>query len=317
MQLFVLGIIAGVLTAAAPVHGDGTAEGGDSTSVIDPTTLRRLAEQSLISRGLSEDHLSSELWPILVEQTMVSIESRHRLKSMESEIQEMHSQLLELKRFIVDHDQYKDDFASYQMVISETKQLTEAQIALKRKQEQIERDRKREEAKKKRDAAVAKRQQAKSVNQRLDRLGFSSIGQDVYLSKSAYVYANRNVPEQRVYYQPGPNGELQQMTSVENREEIDYGKMTISGSLLNASKITRNVGVAFVFRDSHGNQIGQETVVIENARPDVPYPFTGELVMASDRPFASHTSWVLIADTAPPAVTSSPSTPVPSSSPTP
>ena len=88
--------------------------------------------------------------------------------------------------------------------------------------------------------------------------------------------------------------------------EIDYTKMTISGSLLNGDATTRNIGVAFVFRDAHGNQIGQETVVIENARPDVPYPFTGELVMASDLPFASHTSWVLFADTSPPANTSSP-----------
>jgi hypothetical protein len=108
------------------------------------------------------------------------------------------------------------------------------------------------------------------------------------------------------------------MTTIESREEIDYAKMTISGSLLNGAKITRNIGVAFVFRDQYGNQIGQETVVIENARPDVPYPFTGELVMASDQPFSSMTSWVLFADTAPPAAVTTPSTvPVPGTPATP
>jgi hypothetical protein len=243
---------------------------------------------------------------------MEAIELRHQLQSLESNIATLQTELAALKRFLEDHEQFGTDYSSYRDVIAETKRLTDAQTALKRQQDQIERDRKREETRKKREAAAEKRRAAKSINQRLEKLGFSSIGQDVWLSRSAYSYAATNVPEQRVYYQPTPSGELQAVTTIENREEIDYTKMTISGSLLNGAASTRNIGVAFVFRDAHGNQIGQETVVIENARPDVPYPFTGELVMASDQPFSSHTSWVLFADTAPPASTTSPpATPTP------
>lgn len=320
MHLLIAGVIwIGLATTAPPQQAEPPSQ-QDSTEppVIDPGTLTRLAEQSLRSQGLSEHHLPSELWHALVERTTETIEMRHRFRAFESEMTDLRRQLDELRRFVEDHEQFGDDYAVYREVIEETQRLTEAQIAIKRQQDKFERERKREEARKKRVAAAAKQQQAKSASQRLTKLGFTSIGQDVYLSKSAYAYASQVVPEQRVYFQPGPNGEMQQMTSTESREEIDYTKMTISGSLLNAAKITRNIGVAFVFRDQHGNQIGHETVVIENARPDVPYPFTGELVMASDQPFSSMTSWVLFADTAPPATVTTPSSaPVPSSPATP
>lgn len=286
--------------------------------IIHPHTLERLAEQSLRTQGFSDGTSAGELWQAAVQSTMRAIESRHRLQSLESSMEALRLQIEELRRFVEDHARYGDDFSSYRAVVEETKTLADAQIALKRKTEKIERDRKREDARKKREDAASARKKAKSSSQRLEKLGFAAIGQNVYLSKSAYVYASRTVPDQRVYYQPGPNGEMQQMTTTDSRGEMDYSKMTISGSLLNGAKITRNIGVAFVFRDEHGNQIGQETVVIENARADVPYPFTGELVMASTQPFSTMTSWVLFADTAPPAVTSTPSpAPVPGTPATP
>jgi hypothetical protein len=276
------------------------------SGVMDKQMLVGIAEQQLRGDGLSVDSFASELWPALRERTMETIELRHGLQALESELQALRDELAGLQRFIEDHEQFGQDYTSYRDVIAETKRLTAAQAAVKRQQEQVDRDQKREEARRKREEAAAKRKAAKSVNQRLENLGFASIGQDVWLSRSAYSYAATNVPEQRVYHQPTLAGGLQAITTVDSREEIDYTKMTISGSLLNGYATTRNIGVAFVFRDSHGNQIGQETVVIENARPDVPYPFTGELIMASDLPFASHTSWVLFADTSPPANTSSP-----------
>jgi Tfp pilus assembly protein PilE len=288
----------------------------DPSGVMDENMLGGIAEQQLRTAGLSADSFASELWPALRKRTMETIELRHDLKALKSELQSLRDELVGLQNFIEDHEQFGKDYTSYRDVIAETQRLTAAQAAVKRQQEQFERDRKREEIRLKKDEAAAKRKAAKSVNQRLEKLGFAAIGQDVWLSRSAYSYAATNVPEQRVYYQPTLTGELRALTTIENREEVDYTKMTISGSLLNGDATTRNIGVAFVFRDTHGNQIGQETVIIENARPDVPYPFTSELVMASDLPFASHTSWVLFADTSPPTNTSTrpggqPSNPTP------
>ncbi len=310
-------LLAGVVWIGLAATDPPPQEAGD-TAIIDQGTLKQLAEQSLRTEGLSGHSQSDELWFALLDRTMEAIGWRHRFRALESELSELREQITELRHFVADHEQFGDDFATYREVLAETKRLTNAQIALKRQQRQIEQDRKREESKKKREATAAAKKKAKEASQRLTKLGFSAIGQNVYLSKSAYAYPNRTVPEQRVYFQPGPNGDMQPMTTIESREEFDYTKMTISGSLLNGAKITRNVGVAFVFRDQYGNQIGQETVVIENARPDVPYPFTGELVMASDQPFSSMTSWVLFADTAPPATVTTPLTvPVPGTPATP
>ncbi|MDG1838278.1 MAG: hypothetical protein P8I91_05700 [Phycisphaerales bacterium] len=276
------------------------------SGAMDENMLGSIAEQQLRAGGLSAQSFSSELWPALRNRTMEAIELRHGLQSLESELRSLRDELAGLQNFIEDHEQFGQDYLSYRDVIAETQQLAAAQAAVKRQQEQFERDRKREVIRRKKEEDDARRKAAKSVNQRLEKLGFAAIGQNVWLSRSAYSYAATNVPEQRVYYQPTITGELQAITTIENREEINYTKMTISGSLLNGGATTRNIGVAFVFRDAHENQIGQETIIIENARPDVPYPFTSELVMASDLPFASHTSWVLFADTSPPANISSP-----------
>mgnify|MGYP001999636056 CR=1 FL=1 len=43
---------------------------------------------------------------------------------------------------------------------------------------------------------------------------------------------------------------------------------------------------------------GAEIVEIQNARPNVPYPFTKKIDMALNRPFASHSTYVLYADVA-------------------
>jgi hypothetical protein len=308
MHLILAGVIGLGLLAPNPptqeTHG---------TSVVDENTLKRLATQSLLAQGLSEHNLPNELWPVLVDRTTEAFRWRHRFLALESELKDLRQQADELRRFVEDHEQFGDDFASYRGVVVETQRLTSAQQAIKRQQKQFERNRRQEEARAKQKADAAAKKVIKEANQKMAKLGFSPIGNDVFLSKSAYAYPSQTVSDQKVYFQPGPSGEMQPMTSIGSREEIDYTKMTISGSLLNGATITRNIGVAFVFRDQHGNQIGQETVIIENARPDVPYPFTGELVMASDQPFSSMTSWVLFADTAPPASVTTPANqPVPS-----
>ncbi|MDP7029639.1 MAG: hypothetical protein QF733_05395 [Phycisphaerales bacterium] len=293
--------LACALTAAA---GTTTPEPADD--VMSREMLENIAGQRLQNEGLGPDSLPNTLFQAVHERTMELIQLRHQMQAIEREFQQLQEQFAALQQFVTDHDQLGQDYQSYQAVLEETRKLTAAQQELKRQRDRAERDRKREEARQKRAQASAAQKQAKAATQRLQNLGFSMIGQEVWLSRSAYAYASTNVAEQHVYFQPTPTGELAPVTTTENRSEIDYTRMTISGSLLNGAATTRNIGVAFVFRDAHGNQIGQETVVIENARPDVPYPFTGELVMASDQPFASHTSWVLFADAAPPATISSP-----------
>ena len=72
--------------------------------------------------------------------------------------------------------------------------------------------------------------------------------------------------------------------------------MSISGSILNASSEVRNIGVAMTFFDNHGNQVGSEIVRIDNARPNVPYPFNAKLDMALDRAFSTSSTYVLYAD---------------------
>ena len=58
-----------------------------------------------------------------------------------------------------------------------------------------------------------------------------------------------------------------------------------------------SLGVAFTFFDENGNQVGAHIQEIRNARPNVPYPFTRKIDMALNRPFASHSTYVLYADT--------------------
>jgi hypothetical protein len=65
---------------------------------------------------------------------------------------------------------------------------------------------------------------------------------------------------------------------------------------MSAAEDVRNIGIALVFFDAAGNQVGHETVQVENARPEVPYPFTSTIGMASDRPFASSSQYVLYSD---------------------
>ena len=72
--------------------------------------------------------------------------------------------------------------------------------------------------------------------------------------------------------------------------------MTISGSVLNAGNAPRDIGIAITFFDENGNQVGSEIVQINNARPNVPYPFTSKVDMALNRAFSTSSTYVLYAD---------------------
>ena len=146
------------------------------------------------------------------------------------------------------------------------------------------------------EAAREQRQAERAEQERLRRYrdaGFSSIGLDVFAGRTAFYYNTIETNPVRIdwdpligeYYRPyGP------------RTRIDFSAMTVSGSVLNAAEAVRNIGIAVTFFDENGNQVGGEIIQINNARPDVPYPFTAKVEMALDRPFDSSSTYVLYAD---------------------
>ena len=77
--------------------------------------------------------------------------------------------------------------------------------------------------------------------------------------------------------------------------------MMVSGSVMSVSDQVRDIGIAVTFFDEAGTQVGSEIIQVNNARPEVPYPFTTTVAMALDRPFASTTTYVLYADPSDPS----------------
>jgi hypothetical protein len=201
----------------------------------------------------------------------------------------------ELRRFIEDHEQLGADFARYRAV----KEIAEREAAQRRSTElQARRDEERARRIAARAAAAADQSEEEFATEREERYrraGFATIGLDVFVGRMAYAYPLREAgaggayvdydPFIGLYYRPGL------ATS-----ELEYGRMTISGSVLNAAADIRNLGVAIAFFDEGGNQVGGEIIRINNARPDVPYPFTATIDMALDRPFDSSSVYVLYAD---------------------
>jgi len=227
------------------------------------------------------DSLLRELQSLRTELARVRLEAETAKRELE-----------ELHQFISDHDVYGDAFEQYKSIreIAEREdRRREAEAARERREAQrLERQRRMDEARQQREAD----REATAEARRLREAGFRSIGMDVYLSAMAYHYAVRDVERTRVRFDPI----LGFYTSTDRRDQIDFSEMTISGSVVNASSETRNIGIAITFFDQRGNQVGHEIVQINNARPDVPYPFTSKLSMALNREFSSSTSYVLYAD---------------------
>ncbi|MHC5113114.1 MAG: hypothetical protein ACYTGP_01640 [Planctomycetota bacterium] len=205
-------------------------------------------------------------------------------------------ELNELRQFINDHDQFGADFARYRAIreIAERDQRRREAQANQERREQ-----RRAEQTERRRAAREQRNRERAEAEwesRYRKAGFGSLGLDVFGGRMAFSYHTRETNPTRVDYDPfiglyyRPGG-----PSV----EIDYGRMTISGSVLNANRETRNIGVAITFFDENGNQVGGEIIRINNARPDVPYPFTSTIDMALDRPFSTSSTYVLYADPIP------------------
>ncbi len=205
-------------------------------------------------------------------------------------------ELAELRRFIDDHHEFGQDFQQYKAVKAIAERETRA-----RRQEVVrdQREAQRAEGQTRRQAARAERAQREAQARRLAdyrRAGFTPLGLDVYVGKMAYYYRSTNTTFYDIEYDPFLSGYF--VDPKYRRARPDFSSMTISGSVLNAADAVRNLGVAITFFDENGNQVGSETIQINNARPNVPYPFTSTLTMALNRPFSSSTTYVLYADSA-------------------
>ncbi len=217
---------------------------------------------------------------------------RSQLAQAEIRAASAERELEEMQQFIRDHDVYGDAFEEYKVIkeIAEREdRRREAEAARARRE--AERQARQERVQQAREERQRDREEAEEAR-RLRAAGFTGIGMDVYISRAAYHYAVRDEVRSRVRFDPF----IGFFTTVDQREKIDFSEMTISGSLLNATDETRNIGVAITFFDENNNQVGAETIHITNARPGVPYPFTAKLNMALNREFSSSTTYVLYSD---------------------
>ena len=225
-------------------------------------------------------------------------ESRTELAQVKLERDQTQRELEELQQFIQDHREYGNDFAQYEAFRAKREReerLRRAEETRARlEQERQERLTRRNEQLAKRGSAIA----AQKEQQKYNAAGFEPLGMDVYLGRSGFYYGVRRSIRAQVEYEPFIGDFLEPVETT----EIDFSEMTISGTILNGSDETRNIGVAVAFFDRRGNQVGSETIQINNARPDVPYPFTSKIQMGLDGPFASSSSWVLYADPVQPKI---------------
>ncbi len=262
---------------------------------ISPLTLGMAGSTATLAQDGEKNVITVER-----QQIEALLEELERLRDANAELQRQMAnlkleharerrELEELRQFIADHREYGNDFEQYRQV-KEVAQREER----RRQYEAMQRE--REEAARQRAAQGGEREAQKAEEERLNayrRAGFAPVGFDVFLGKMGYFYGPLGQSNVGIEYEPGI-GLFYEPVNVPRR--IDYSRMKLSGAVLNASNQVRNIGVAIAFFDANGNQIGAETVQIQNARPNVPYPFTATLDMASGQAFASSSQWVLFAD---------------------
>ncbi len=202
-------------------------------------------------------------------------------------------ELDELRQFIQDRHEFGRDFEQYK--------------AIKATAQRDAQSRRLQEARRQRDARHAERatRQREFMTRRAERdaelqrvqnfrdAGFSPLGFDVFLSNTAFNYKTDNGINARFDWNQ-LTGRFLRVYPFSNR--IDFSSMTVSGSVMNTADEIRDIGIAVTFFDEAGSQVGGEIIQVNNARPQVPYPFTATIVMALDRPFTSASTYVLYAD---------------------
>jgi multidrug efflux pump subunit AcrA (membrane-fusion protein) len=288
-------LVAGLaLLAVAPLHAyqagptpEPAGEKESSTPTAEELERIRLA----LPPDLDARSSRAELWSELLKTAVSTAELREALANSQTEVSMLRRELGELRQFILDHEEFGDDYEEYNHVREVAERELKRRNAQKRR-EQL--DQERAAKKKGRDAEELRKKAeelARIREEHYTNAGFETIGMGLYMGRSAFFYAPKDLAQAPLAYNP-----YQARTQTSSSSDINYSEMTISGSVVNGTSEVRNIGVAITFFDEYGNQIGAETVQVENARPNVPYPFTRKLQMALNRPFASHVSYVLYSD---------------------
>ena len=288
--------IALLLLSTAVVIADAPEEPVVPTTPDDiaPPTESELERIRLsLPNGLDVKSSRSDLWTELLDQAVDAVRLRERLAQSRADIAMLQKELDELRQFILDHEEFGTDYEKYREVRAVAEREARRRMVEQRRRQM---DEQRAQQLKDRNARQQKRDEAEQ-DQRFAEAGFQPIGLDVFLGRSSFFYAPRDATQPTVIYTPGRYGT--RYVNPGDSDEIDYTSMTISGSVLNGTGDIRNVGIAITFFDEYDNQIGAEIIQIENARPNVPYPFTAKIEMALNRPFASHSSYVLYSDPLP------------------
>jgi len=247
-----------------------------------------VAGPQAVPPGSAANPLAAEVQRLIAEVRTL----RAELAAARNEAASAKRDLEELRAFIDDHAQYGEDFKSYSAVKAIAERDDEREAAAEaRARFEAERQRRRERL----EAARAARSTTKPQNDPIGDAGFEHLGLGVHGGKMAFHYRTRGGGNSAFvdyhttvgfYYRAGPR----------RSGEVDFSNMTISGSILNGTAETRNIGVAISFFDENGNQVGGEIIKVNNARPDVPYPFTSTVEMALNRPFDTSTTYVLYSD---------------------
>ena len=276
--VFVFGLLA-ANTSAIAQNAPPTATSSDKQSAGD-----KEKESDPIKMLLKEvDRVHAQL-----------IALRQELAQAQLERNKVQHELDVLKQFISDNKQFGQDFAQYKAVKDiaerEVKQRKQDEARRKRDEEQNQRAQRRREIKAQREISKAEKNRLNDYR----RAGFSPVGLDVFVGKMAFYYGSDDTTTYNVRYYPYIR--RYNYGQYNRGKQLDFSSMTISGSVVNAADVTRNLGIAITFFDEDGNQVGSETVQINNARPNVPYPFTSKLAMALNRAFDSSTTYVLYAD---------------------
>ena len=288
---FLLGLC---LLLVTPAPGGFQEDDDPAGKNVVATTSSSQEERKLLhlSPHIDEHSSRADLWNELVKKAIAASELRQELSRERIETARINRELDELRQFILDHEEFGPDYEEYEKIRSITEREARLRSARERRAKlDAQRKLRLSEAERRKDLDEAVRLEAER-DKHYSQLGFGPIGLDIYLGRSSYFYAPMDVSQTQVVYNPS----VPSSGGASAESEIDYSEMTISGSFLNAATETRNVGIAITFFDEHGNQVGAEIIQVENARSNVPYPFTSKIKMALNRPFSTHSSYVLYAD---------------------
>ncbi len=278
-------LAATVLSTPAPTQAQAQARNGPetgrpTTAPAEPVDAIDLLLERIEELGATVDALRTAL-----ADSMLDSADRQR-------------ELDELRQFIDDHYEFGRDFAQYQAIKSATRSDAQGRRLEEARQQRAARQTKRTARQHEFLARRAKREAELRRVQGYTRAGFTPLGFDVYMSKAAFNYQTLDGPAAR-YDWNGLTGHFIRLYP--HGPRIDFSSMMVSGSVMSASEQVRDIGIALTFFDEAGTQVGSEIIQVNNARPEVPYPFTTTVAMALDRPFASTTTYVLYADPSDPA----------------